>query len=310
LLAVRKSRKEQKAALAMGLTKKEYKQRKKAANKKANTGFWISPFFLLLGIALFAFGYKFAFAVHLAVLILHEGMHAIVAKWRGYKVNSIKIMPYGAALNGKLNNLKPKDEILIALAGPLMNLLLVAITVTLWWPFPALYRFTAEFVYINLAMAAFNLLPLYPLDGGRVLIAILSTKYKRQKIYKVLRIIGLIAGILFTALFIAASFFAYNLSLALIAIFFFLSTLTPDKDTHYSRLYTMAFRSEKLKKGLQVREVVVSSDATILQLTKMLNSNYFYKFTILDKNFNKVKVIDEIDLESLSAKVGINEPVV
>jgi len=271
--------------------------------------FWISPLFIILAIIMISMGFGKYLLFNGIVLLVHEFSHAEMARRRGYQLNSFKLMPYGAALSGDFAGIKPTDEILIAIAGPISNLILAGSVAAFWWFAPNSYLYTQNLVYISLYFALFNLLPLYPLDGGRVLLAALSKKFSRPKIYKVLRIIGFIAGGIFAVLGFFLFYFTYNISLAIIAIFFFVSSAIPDKKTQYMRLYSMAGRSEKIKNGLVIKQVLVSSDTSILSLVKMLKTNYFFKFTVLDKNFKKLAEIDELELEKICLKVDLRESI-
>ena len=197
-------------------------------------------------------------------------------------------MPHGASLTGAFESVKWSDEILIALAGPAINVVIAVVCVALWWIIPASYFFTEVIVTSNVCTAAFNMLPIFPLDGGRAALAFLSRKFKREKAYRILRIAGAAAALLFAALFVATMFTDMNFSFASIAVFIFVSTVFPDKNSKYQRLYSMAYRSKKLEKGLAVREIIVSGDATVLQALRMLNGNYFYRFTVTDKNFKSL----------------------
>jgi len=276
--------------------------------KKSKQGlkFLISPFFILLAAIMLYFGDWLVFVFHVVALLIHEFCHAIVAKKRGYTLNKIKLQPFGAALSGDIKNIKPRDEVYIALAGPVANLILAALTVATWWIWPISYAYTHDFVYINLYMAMFNLLPIYPLDGGRILLASLSNKFKRQKVYKYIRIIGFVASGLFAALFLTALIASsFNINLAIIAIFFFLATIMPDKYISYQRLYSLGYRSQKLKRGLTVKEVMVSEQTKLLALFNMLNSNYFYRFNVVDSNFKHLFTITELELEEISLKVDL-----
>jgi len=269
--------------------------------------FWISPLFIILAVVMIIMGFSRYLIFNGIVLLVHEFAHAEMARRKGYQLNSFKLMPYGAALSGDFEGIKPSDEIFIALAGPVANIILGLGFVALWWVAPSAYPYTINLVNISFYFALFNLLPLYPLDGGRVLLAGLSIKFPRQKVYKKLRIIGFIMAGIFAVLGFLLFYFSYNVSLAIIAIFFFISSAIPDKKTQYTRLYSMIDRGEKLKKGLVIKQVLVSNDATILSLIKMLNANYFYCFTIVDKNFKKLGEIDELELEKIATRGNIRE---
>ena len=66
----------------------------------------------------------------------------------------------------------------------------------------------------------------------------------------------------------------------------------------------MAYRGERIKKGLTVKEVLVSADTKLLQLLRLQNANYFYRFTVTDGNLNTVGIITETDLERLVGEKG------
>ncbi len=132
-------------------------------NIKAN------PFFLGLFGLLFFLGRQTEGFIVFGVVILHELAHAITAINYNYRVREIELLPFGgvAKLEQGLEA-DPGAEILVALAGPLANFLLVGLVCLFenmglgnrqWVPF---------FIECNLTLGLFNLLPAYPLDGGRV----------------------------------------------------------------------------------------------------------------------------------------------
>lgn len=90
-------------------------------------------------------------------------------------------MPYGAALIGEYESASARDEIAIAAIGPACNFFLLLITVATWWLCPAFYDFTACFAAANLCLVVVNLLPVFPLDGGRILLAALS-RYRSRSV--------------------------------------------------------------------------------------------------------------------------------
>lgn len=261
----------------------------------------VSPFLVAMIVILIALGYVYDCIIYFTTIILHELAHAEVSVRLGYTLDKFILMPYGAALKGEFDGVRTKDEIVIALAGPAFNCVLSVVCVALWWLAPSSYAFTQRLVFANVFTAAFNLLPVFPLDGGRIALAAASIKLPRQKAYKRLRVFGFVAAPVFAVLFALIAIFnkTLNVSFALISVFIFVSSVFPDKNSTYRRVYEAAYFSERLKRGLKIIRILVSQDATLLQLDKMLNGNYYTEFAIADQNLNVVSVISETELEQL-----------
>ncbi len=107
----------------------------------------------------------------LVSVLLHELAHSLVARRRGYPVEGITLFILGGVSNLKSEADQPGDEFAISVVGPLTSLAIAAIigvvVVTIDGSSPVLAVF--EYVaLINLLLAAFNMLPAFPLDGGRV----------------------------------------------------------------------------------------------------------------------------------------------
>jgi len=111
-------------------------------------------------------------------LLLHELSHSLVAQARGLKVKAITLFALGGVSQIQDDATDAKTEFWVAIAGPIASLIIgfgcLAIAVSLGWHRPAEPRtgMTAVLVwlgYINVALAVFNMIPGFPLDGGRVL---------------------------------------------------------------------------------------------------------------------------------------------
>lgn len=246
------------------------------------------------------FGYWLEFLSYFLVIVIHEFAHAEMSKRMGYRLSEMNLMPYGANLKGSFEGVKCSHEVIIAIIGPLVNFILAVVCIALWWIIPSSYNFTSIFVSSNLNTAWFNLLPIFPLDGGRAVLALISLKMPRQKAYKIIRVLGIIGAIVFSVMFVITLYDSANFSFIFNAVFFVSSTIVPDKNSTYQRLYTMGYRSEKLKKGLQVKEVMVINTLSIIELLRMLNANYFYKFIVVDNTFKEIAVVDELKLEKMA----------
>ncbi|MCJ7763801.1 MAG: site-2 protease family protein [Dehalococcoidales bacterium] len=110
-------------------------------------------------------------------VLAHEMMHSIVARSSGIPVKSITLFIFGGVAQISEEPREPKVELRIALAGPLASIVLGGIFIGIWLILPARFEEVTAIAFwlgwINLVLAGFNLLPGFPLDGGRVLRSIL-----------------------------------------------------------------------------------------------------------------------------------------
>lgn len=110
--------------------------------------------------------------IFFASVLLHELAHSWVAVSRGVEVESITLFLFGGATKADLDTEEPRDELLIAVVGPLTSFALAGAfwVIALVFGDGTIGGFVAGHLgWINLALAVFNLVPGFPLDGGRVL---------------------------------------------------------------------------------------------------------------------------------------------
>jgi Zn-dependent protease/CBS domain-containing protein len=108
-------------------------------------------------------------------VVLHELGHALAALCYRFSVRSITLFAVGGVAEIDAENTTPVQELLVAVAGPAVSLLLALLGGLVWWhsPWAALGLLALHLALTNGLMAVFNLLPGYPMDGGRVLHATL-----------------------------------------------------------------------------------------------------------------------------------------
>ena len=108
-----------------------------------------------------------------ASLVAHELGHAIAARWRGLTVYRISLFLFGGMVDIGVDEGNASDEFWLAAAGPAVSLLIALLWAALWVVAPGLdSQGRAMVLYLgvsNAILATFNLLPSYPLDGGRIL---------------------------------------------------------------------------------------------------------------------------------------------
>ncbi|MCX7911525.1 MAG: site-2 protease family protein [Dehalococcoidales bacterium] len=141
-----------------------------------------------------------------ASVLVHELMHSIVSQRQGIPVHSITLFVFGGVSQITEEPSKPQDEFRMAVAGPLSSLVLSGILFGIYYGFGNTANFAAQFVraitywlgYINLVLGIFNLVPGFPLDGGRVLRSIIWWQRRDlRSATKIASAIGRIIGFLF-----------------------------------------------------------------------------------------------------------------
>jgi len=116
-------------------------------------------------------------------VLLHELSHSLVAKAKKIQVENITLFFFGGVAGITTEEMKPSTEFLMALAGPVFSFVFSGISYVLFLAKIQIYITTIAFYLyqINFVLALFNLLPGYPLDGGRAFRALLSYYYKDLK---------------------------------------------------------------------------------------------------------------------------------
>ncbi len=155
---------------------------------------------------------------------LHELGHIITAKLFKMRIEKIEILPCGFSASFFSYNSSgfPKNfsmqELLVALAGPIVSLMLA-----LSFQYIDDTNFTIvtkqEIVYSNILILIFNLLPLYPLDGGRILKNILNIKLSRNNTENIINKVSSVTIILLTIVSSIAVYYFKNIAIFLVCIF-------------------------------------------------------------------------------------------
>ena len=188
--------------------------------------------FLILPLMFLSYGIKgilFILFVFLCVT-LHELTHSLVAKKFGITVKEITLLPIGGLASMSSFPKRPSHEFFISVAGPMFNIVFAAI---LYFPLlsiigrEALYspslatwpQAMAQGFWINLVLAGFNLLPAFPMDGGRILRSLLAGVMDYRKATSIA--VGI--GHVFALMFLYFGFMHRHIILALIAIFIYMA---------------------------------------------------------------------------------------
>jgi len=232
-----------------------------------------------------AWGVFFIIAAIVCVT-LHELGHAIVASLFGIQAKNIILLPIGGIASIEKFPDNPAQELAISIAGPLVN---VIIAVSLWWittphaPFWAVPENMNDLpgrglLYVlrmgNIGVAIFNLIPAFPMDGGRILRALLGFRFNYIRATAITGIFGKVIAIALIGLGVMM----LNPLPALIGIFILLSANTEE---YYLRLRSLV-KGVKLNEVLMYDFTSLQADMTVQQAAQLLINNHNKYFILMD----------------------------
>ena len=255
----------------------------------------IHPLFFCFGFYYALTSRIFIFIIYTITAILHEVGQSFAASKQGYKLNKITLMPFGAVVSGNIDGLQPLDEIKIALAGPLINLSTGLLFVALWWIYPQSYAFTDVVAFANFAMAIVNLIPAYPLDGGRIAFATLNFFFKKEKAKLISKILSILLSLVLLTLFIISLFFTPNLTILFFALFILFGAFSTDKENKYVKLTANTFTSSALLRGVVIKRKAIDKGATIKRLIAILDETAINEIVV----FSQGKPLTTLSQEKL-----------
>lgn len=264
----------------------------------------IHPLFLVLAVTMIALGYIEQFFILFLITTIHEAAHIITAKI--YGINLVKIIIYPIGEMAVLDNiylLKPFKKIVVICAGPFINILLGFIFMNLTGS-----NIVSFIVIANFSIGIFNSLPVYPLDGGRILHLFLSNKIgilnANDIIINISRTFISIMGVLGI---IQVILYPYNISLICIAIY-----LRKVIKNEVFNLSLEFFNNISSKIGfinkygsMNTFIITVSEDILIKDILRYLKSDSICKICIVDKQFNLIGNITENELIGFIVKYGL-----
>ncbi|MFW5946714.1 MAG: CBS domain-containing protein [Candidatus Natronoplasma sp.] len=246
------------------------------------------------GLQSYLLGLVIAIGLFVSVLI-HEMAHSIVSIKNDLNVEEISLWLFGGV--SKMEEI-PKDpnlEIKISAVGPLSSLGigfltlvggLIAVNDTL--------RFTLLYLsFINFFLAAFNLIPAFPMDGGRILRALLAKRYSYLKATTTAASVGKIFAVLF-----AIGGFFYNIFLVLIAFFIYMGASQESKSAVVDQILENVSVREVMSKDVKT----IEADSSIKKFLEMVTTHRHTGFPVTRND----KIVGIISLKD-AKKVPLEE---
>ena len=169
------------------------------------------------------------YAIFLLFILVHEFAHIIVGLILGFKPKNIMLIPVGFKMelkqtkykHAKSNNNIEFKKIAVDVAGPLINLFIMGISIVL--------NLNETITYSNLLIALFNLIPIYPLDGGRIIKSVLNIKLDNKKSFQIINKVSNFTIILLTALCSIFILYIKNITIIIVLIYLWYVVIRENK---------------------------------------------------------------------------------
>lgn len=160
--------------------------------------------------------------------LLHECAHILLGSLLGFKITQIELIPLGFSTqmianvedyNKKIgrSNLVELKKVFVVLAGPMLNLILI-IVMCMIKKFMEIDIFYI-YIYSNFILFLFNILPIYPLDGGRILKSVLKINFGLKKSEKITKIVTKTTVVILTLISSVLILYFKNIAILLIILF-------------------------------------------------------------------------------------------
>lgn len=243
-----------------------------------------------------------------ACVVLHEFGHALAARRYGITTPDITLLPIGGLARLSRMPEDPRQELVIAIAGPLVNLAIAGILILLGANLSLGPEdvtgygqgFISQLAVINLYLFAFNLIPAFPMDGGRILRATLAMRLNRRQATLIAARVGQGIALVFVGVGLAYG----NVFLVLIAVFVFLAA---SSETGHSGLMEVAARLPVERAMIRSFESL-SPQATIGDAADAILRTTQHEFPVIDGGGRLRGVVTRRAIVSALRNSGRNAP--
>ncbi|MGG1876245.1 M50 family metallopeptidase [Paenibacillus sp. 7541] len=260
----------------------------------------LHPLFVLVMLASVITGRFLELITLFIIVFIHELGHAFAAAALGCKVRSIQMLPFGGVAvieeNGGMTALK---EITIALAGPLQNVIMIGLALLCKTLGLGEAAFLDYIIQGNMMIALFNLLPVLPLDGGKVLQAAISLVAP----YHATLLWASRIGIVFSLIMVGYSLLpllnggGMQLNLLMIGLFLAYSNIEDLRNVHYRFLRFLVQRSELYEQSPEsigtAQPIVADSAKPLSDIMRLFKREKYHLIYVMNRRGSLMAVVPE-----------------
>ncbi|OPJ63763.1 M50 family metallopeptidase [Clostridium oryzae] len=258
----------------------------------------LNKFFIPYILLLIIIGFEGQLFLAFIMVLMHETVHYIAAVLLGYSGFDVTILPIGAVLSlREIDEASPIEDLIISISGPIFN---IVVAVAAYYLELAIgFGNLKLFIETNITLGLFNLIPAFPLDGGRILRDIFSIKMVYRKANKLTVNISIILGFLILSCFIFLFFCGHRIyNIGIIAVFIIISSYKEKERIAYIIMGDIVKKKERFirKKYVENKYISVHCSIDLLGIMSLVDKNKYCIFTILDDDMKVMYNLFEEDL--------------
>ena len=247
----------------------------------------------------------------LLAILLHEAAHAAAAAAFGCHIRSIELHPFGGVARMGERNMTSDAEWCIAAAGPAMSFIAAGVaSITCYISSVAGAR-VEPFLTFNLTLAAVNLLPALPLDGGRIAKCILTEKLNASFARRATAWTGVgLGAVMLLLTVLAAHYDVYNLTLPVMGAFLLLASAYELRAMPEKQLSTLWQKEERmLSGGIDVHIFAAHASMRGTEALRLMRVNRYNCIRVVDKHMRLLGELDEAALLLGMVERGSETPI-
>lgn len=245
--------------------------------------FWVT---ILIGIITASFK---EIMILFGIVFIHELGHALTANFFGWRIKKIELLPFGGVAEVDEYGNKPlKEDIFVQIMGPLQHVWIFLLCKLLFMNGmieEELYLYT---IYNNFSILCFNLLPIWPLDGGKILFSLLSIKIPFTKAHFMVIVMSSILTFVFVIGILLLS--PTNISLWFMVLFLMFSIWKDWKQRNYIFIRFLLGRFQN--KALKVEKIYASKEDNIFRIFYMFQRGARHEIIVGERKFQEIELIN------------------
>jgi stage IV sporulation protein FB len=270
--------------------------------KWRGTSYRFHPLFTLMLIGSVITGYLLEAVTLFGIVFLHEMGHVVAAKSFGWNVKEVQLLPFGGvAVVEELGAVPAHEDLIVALAGPLQHVWMIFFAIIMRLLNPVSTEWWNYFIEVNLMIGLFNLLPVLPLDGGRVLQSLFGymMPYHRSIFYTT--VLSLVLSVIVIGLCVYQFITGLlPLNLLVIGLFLFASNWFAYRQLPFHFLRFLISRGERVSrlvmKGTLAQPIVVTGQRSISDILRLFMREKYHLIYVINEKGRIQAILPEQQL--------------